>query len=194
MISKVIYVYQISNSGPDFPLLTSNPTKVYFNLPIANQEIKYLPSRDLEAPPNTFYLVSPPSVGGDRPPEDQPNLPLPATAQLPSIIDRIFRLDPLVQIFIETEVELPTPLGITPHHTRTFPDFLATIRSRPEIEVSPSEGHQPLIPWRYRLPETKDWIEMDALGVKGLGFLKELKIYLTEANKARETDKAKEGT
>lgn len=192
MITKLIYVYSISSTGPEFPLSLSKPTKVYFNLPNLNQEVKYLPSRDLEAPPNTFYLVQPPSPSG----ENQATLPLPAAAQLPFIIDQIFRLDPLIQIFIETENELPTPLGTTPHHTRTFPDFLATIRSRPEIELCPSEGHQPLIPWRYRLPGTKDWIEMDGLGVKGFGFEKKLKRYLAgrvEVDLAS-TSKAKEGT
>lgn len=44
--------------------------------------------------------------------------------------------------------------------------------------VWPTECENSLIPWRYKLPDSEDWVEMDALGTKDMGFDEELNNYL----------------
>ena len=165
---KIIYIYKISKSD-HFP--ENHPVSKIIAL-ITNsegekEEISYLLVRENEKKAeNEFFKNVPTPIGKDR-------------GTLEEILNDFFRIPfPIgVEMTLETEVQLSAPWSLIPTRIREFPDFLKTIRKCPEITIEPSECSLPMIPWRYRLPEKKEFVEMDSLGVLGLEYLEELDEY-----------------
>jgi len=190
-VYKVIYVFKISKAGPFVPLMMK-ATSLTFVWSLSGQVyqcdepwFKYLP------------------LGKDSPSSDPEILTLDSTNQtqhfpplpkgtIEQILDYYFSsLDGTA--FIETEEVPPSPLVLVPSYTRKIPDYMATLRSDPRIEIAPSECETSLIPWRYRLPEHDSsidsshsgWIEVDALGVKDMGFMEDLEDYFRKSKGGR---------
>lgn len=162
---KIIYIYKISKSD-HFP--KNHPVSKIIALITTSEgekeEISYLLVRDgLEGAKTEFFKNTPTPIGKDK-------------GTLEEVLDDLFRLSH-TEIVLETEVQLSTPWSLLPTRVREFPDFLKTIRKCPEIVIKPSECSLPMIPWRYRLPGKKEFVEMDALGVLGLEYLEELDRY-----------------
>lgn len=178
IVYKVIYVYKISKAGPFVPP-SAKVTSLTFEWSLDGIDpkpwFKYLP---IDGQDQTLTLDSTNQT------QHFPPLPKGTTEQ---ILDYYFSsLDGLA--IIETEEAPHPPLLFTPSHTRKIPDYMATLRSDPRIEIAPSECQTSLIPWRYRLPphppsdlHQTGWVEVDALGVKDMGFMEDLEDYFRKS-------------
>ena len=182
IVYKVIYVFKISKAGPFVPP-SMKATSLTFVWSVSGvdpkPQFKYLP----EGNPEILAL--------DSTNQTQHFPPLPK-GTIEQILDYYFSsLDGTA--FIETEEVPPSPLVLVPSYTRKIPDYMATLRSDPRIEIAPSECETSLIPWRYRLPEHDSsidsshsgWIEVDALGVKDMGFMEDLEDYFRKSKGGR---------
>jgi len=160
-------MHKISKEGPVFPegiKITSLSFSFLYNE--KTWSVKYVPDRGDSLPGRQELHL------------DSGGMPTaPKRGYLSDLLTTLFSEVPFGKAVVETNDPLPTPFVSTHTSTRYTPDYLATIKSRPEIELSASQCDDPLIPWRYRLPKG-DWVELDALGVKDMGFHEELEEYL----------------
>jgi hypothetical protein len=119
------------------------------------------------------------------------DLPLRRDGTLDQILGILFKFDPGGTAIVETAEPLPTPLLGPPYFQRKVPDYLETIKSRPEIKLKPTKCKNTLIPWKYSLPGSEEWVELDALGVKGIGYTEKLREYLLSNNNVPSKESSK---
>lgn len=195
---KVIYVFKISKAGPFVPP-SMKATSLTFVWSLSGQDdkpqFKYLPLGK-DSPEDKYLSEGNPEILTlDSTNQTQHFPPLPK-GTIEQILDYYFSsLDGTA--FIETEEVPPSPLVLVPSYTRKIPDYMATLRSDPRIEIAPSGCETSLIPWRYRLPLISEgggssidsshsgWIEVDALGVKDMGFMEDLEDYFRKSKGGR---------
>ena len=168
MISKIIYVYKISNTSPFFPLNHPVSSLTFFS--VETSIIKYFPSRKEDG----FFD----RVEGSGTISPEMYILSPISETLSNLLTKLFTLDVQGTVEIETEKQFSVPLAPYPFTVKTAPDYLVTIQSRPEISLLPTECENTLIPWRYKLPDQDEWVEMDALGANGMGYAEDLELYL----------------
>lgn len=166
---RIIYIFKISKTGPLFPN-TVTPSRLILETSESSPgSYKYLPRENL-------------GLCFDASDGHTPTAPIPH-GTLEGVLDWFFSTMSGTA-YVETIDPLPSPFLLRPSATRKVPDYMATLRSDPSIELSPSKCESPLTPWRYRLPGSEEWIEVDSLGVRGMGFFEELQNYFTKSKGA----------